>query len=171
MDRVVVYQSELEILSASVMERPDIETGGELFGFWTSQGDPVVLYAIGPGPKANHQVSFFQQDVAYLTEIGHELVGQYGLQHIGEWHSHHRLGLPHPSGHDAETIVSTLRERDLSRFLLCIASWDVDGKLQFNAFGFERAATNVQTYLDWDVKAGVSPFRMRRDQDVRYQTI
>ena len=43
MDRVIVYQSELEVLSACVMERPDIETGGELFGFWTSKGDLVVL--------------------------------------------------------------------------------------------------------------------------------
>lgn len=171
MDRVIVYQSEMEVLSACVMERPDIETGGELFGFWTSKGDPVVLYAIGPGPKANHQVAFFQQDVAYLTEIGRELVERYGLQHIGEWHSHHRLGLPHPSGHDAATVASTLCERNLPRFLLCIASWDADDKLQFNAFGFERAATNAQAYLDWDVKSGVSPFRMRRDQDVQCQAI
>ena len=53
-DTVLVYQSELDYLSRCILDYPHIETGGQLFGYWTSAGVPVVLYAIGPGDKANH---------------------------------------------------------------------------------------------------------------------
>ena len=58
----IIYQSELDYLSRCILDYPDIETGGQLFGFWTNQGVPVVLYVIGPGRHANHQQSFFNQD-------------------------------------------------------------------------------------------------------------
>lgn len=56
---------------------------------------------------------------AYLQSVGDILNSDYGLQHIGEWHSHHRLGLDHPSGHDAQTIrtMITIDPYNLQRFL------------------------------------------------------
>jgi len=101
----MIYQGELDYISRCILDYPNIETGGQLFGFWTAAGTPVVLYAIGPGPRANHQVAFFNQDIEYLTRIGSILTTKFGLQHIGEWHSHHQLGLAQPSGHDAATLV------------------------------------------------------------------
>jgi hypothetical protein len=80
----IIYRSELDYISRCVLDSPNIETGGQLFGFWTSQGAPVVLYAIGPGRNANHQKSFFNQDVEYLDTVGNELLDRYTLQHIGE---------------------------------------------------------------------------------------
>ena len=80
----VIYQSELDFVSRCILDRPDIETGGQLFGFWTARGVPVVLYAIGPGLQANHQLTFFNQDVEYLKLVGNLLLEKFGLQHIGE---------------------------------------------------------------------------------------
>ena len=114
--RIIIYQSELEYMVKCTLDRNDIETGGQLFGHWTSDGIPVVLYALGPGPNANHQVTFFQQDVEYLVKVGHLLKSRFGLHHIGEWHSHHQLGLDHPSGTDIHTMSL------VKRFLLCIAT-------------------------------------------------
>lgn len=91
----MIYRSELDYISRCILDSKTIETGGQLFGFWTSTGIPVVLYAIGPGPHANHQCTFFNQDVDYLVKVGKMLLQRYGLQHIGEWHSHHQLGLAH----------------------------------------------------------------------------
>lgn len=125
--RVIIFHSELDYLSKCIMDYPDIETGGQLFGYWTEDGAPVVMYAIGPGPKANHQITFFNQDVDYLVAIGRLIKERYGLHHIGEWHSHHRLGLAKPSGHDAHTMNSTIREKGLGRFLLCIGNLDCHG--------------------------------------------
>lgn len=33
------YQSELDFVSRCILDRKHIETGGQLFGFWTSRGD------------------------------------------------------------------------------------------------------------------------------------
>ena len=118
----VIFRSEYDYLCRCILDRSDIETGGQLFGYWTEDGTPVVLYAIGPGPRANHQQAFFNQDVDYLVTVGRALKNRYGLHHIGEWHSHHRLGLARPSGHDARTMNSTIREKNLGRFLLCIGN-------------------------------------------------
>ena len=77
-----IYRSELEYVSRCILDYKNIETGGQLFGYWTAGGSPVVVYAIGPGEKANHQVAFFNQDIDYLTSIGNVLVRHYGLHHI-----------------------------------------------------------------------------------------
>ena len=103
--KVLIYKSELEYISRCILDYTNIETGGQLFGYWTSDGVPVVLYVIGPGPHANHQGAFFNQDINYLEMIGGILTRDFGLQHMGEWHSHHQLGLARPSGHDAFTII------------------------------------------------------------------
>ncbi len=99
---------------------PEHRNGGQLY--WAEDGTPVVLFAIGPGANANHKPTFFNQDVNYLLTVGTELRDRFGLMHIGEWHSHHQLGLARPSGHDVDTMVSTIREKHLARFLLCIGN-------------------------------------------------
>ena len=114
--KAYIYKSEMEYISRWILDYKNIETGGQLFGYWTASGSPVVVYAIGPGEKANHQVAFFNQDIDYLTSIGNVLVRHYGLHHIGEWHSHHKLGLARPSGHDASTMADTIRQKNLKKF-------------------------------------------------------
>lgn len=120
--RPMIFRSEMDYISRCILDCPNIETGGQLFGYWAEDGTPVVLFAIGPGTNANHKTTFFNQDVNYLLTIGTELRNRFGLMHIGEWHSHHQLGLAQPSRHDVETMVSTIREKHLSRFLLCIGN-------------------------------------------------
>ena len=117
--KVLIYKSELEYISRCILDYTNIETGGQLFGYWTSDGVPVVLYVIGPGPHANHQGAFFNQDVNYLEMIGGILTRDFGLQHMGEWHSHHQLGLARPSGHDSST--STIIWFDIILNVFCCA--------------------------------------------------
>lgn len=146
---VIVFQSELDYLSRCILDYPNIETGGQLFGYWTEDGVPVVMYAIGPGPRANHQTTFFNQDVNYLVRVGRSLKERYGLHHIGEWHSHHQLGLARPSGHDAYTMNSTIREKGLGHFLLCIGNIR-GGRASIGAFlcdGVSCRQTNWSTIV------------------------
>ncbi|MBR5549818.1 MAG: Mov34/MPN/PAD-1 family protein [Kiritimatiellae bacterium] len=160
----IIYQGELDFISRCILDYPNIETGGQLFGFWTASGVPVVLYAIGPGQNANHQVAFFNQDIDYLTKVGHVLASRYGLQHIGEWHSHHQLGLPHPSGHDAATMVHGIKRQNLGRFLLCIGTWSDAGSV-INAFNFTQDSGSEYVHSSWDIKPGTSPYRHVVDSD------
>lgn len=153
----IIYRSELDFISRCILDYPDIETGGQLFGFWTASGIPVVLYALGPGPRANHEVAFFNQDVDYLVNVGNKLIKRYGLQHIGEWHSHHHLGLSHPSGHDAATMRQSISDNHLGRFLLCIGTCD-SHSTNLNAFCFSEGEYEYHQAA-WQVKEMSSPFR------------
>ncbi len=157
-----IYRSELDYISRCVLDYPNIETGGQLFGFWTSQGAPVVLYAIGPGRNANHQHAFFNQDIPYLETIGNELVERYALQHIGEWHSHHQLGLASPSGHDAQTMFNGLRNIPQRRLLLCICNYR-NGAATVNPYTFHEEHMTWYEDARWIVKEMDSPFRKLAD--------
>ena len=159
---VIVFQSELDYLSRCILDYPDIETGGQLFGYWTEDGVPVVMYAIGPGPRANHQTTFFNQDVDYLVTVGRLLKERFGLHHIGEWHSHHHLGLAKPSGHDAHTMNSTIREKGLGCFLLCIGN--INGSQPTVGAFLCDGESCSQT--DWEIIAQASPMRSLIDREL-----
>lgn len=161
----IIYQSELDYLSRCVLDYPNIETGGQLFGFWSNQGTPVVLYVIGPGRYANHQPSFFNQDPEYLMTVGNELLDRYGLCHIGEWHSHHQLGLARPSGHDARTMHNGLIGIPARRLLLCICNYE-NGSSTVNAYNFHE--NDLRGYADaqWQIIHRASPFRNIVDHEL-----
>lgn len=145
--KAFIYVSELQYIARCIQDYPNIETGGQLFGAWTASGAPRVMYVIGPGQRANHEVTFFNQDIQYLETIGAKLK-EFGLQHIGEWHSHHHLGLPNPSGHDVQTMQNGIVQLNLNRFLLCIGSYNERG-IVINPFNFARDAHFIQS--QWEV--------------------
>ena len=160
----IIYKSELDYISRCILDYTNIETGGQLFGYWTAEDVPVVLYAIGPGPRANHQVGFFNQDIDYLIHVGRPIVEHFGLQHIGEWHSHHQLGLAQPSSHDANTMMSTIQEKHLGKFLLCIGNC-TNTSSTLNAFNFSEFNQNY-VKAKWCIKDINSPFREKIDNEL-----
>lgn len=125
--KLVIYRSELERIRQWAGRFPDIETGGDLFGYFTHSGAPVACRAIGPGPRCRRSRTSFYQDEDYLLRQGVGLYRKHGLQHIGEWHSHHSLGLPHPSTGDLATVTRGLREQGWRRFVLGIISFKEPG--------------------------------------------
>lgn len=161
----IIYQSELDYLSRCVLDYPDIETGGQLFGFWTNQGVPVILYVIGPGRNANHQPTFFNQDTDYLMAVGNELLNRYSLCHIGEWHSHHQLGLARPSGHDARTMLNGLIRIPQRRNILCIGNYR-NGRSTVNPYNFHENDLHGYTDALWQIIEMDSPFRKIADREL-----
>ena len=156
-NEAIIYKSELEYIKKCILEYPHIETGGQLFGFWTPQGRPVVLYAIGPGPRAGHHNTFFEQDIDYLNLVGNAIVKTFGLCHIGEWHSHHQLGLAQPSGYDASNIQNNVDRFKLNHFLLCIGNC-IDRETTLNPFMFYQGARQY-IKVSWKEIYVDSPFR------------
>lgn len=159
--KALIYKSELAFLGRCILDSPNIETGGQLFGYWTASGTPVVAYALGPGPRANHQVPFFNQDVEYLESVGKALISRFGLMHIGEWHSHHQLGLDCPSGHDANTMQHSIDRLHLSRFLLCIGNCR-GSQFSIKPYVFFENQTEYSS-AEWEIKDDHSPFRDQID--------
>lgn len=161
----MIYSSEFDYLSQCILDYPNIETGGQLFGFLTEKGEPVVCYAIGPGPRANHQTAFYQQDLEYLESIYWRLNKKYGLSYIGEWHSHHQLGLAKPSGHDAASVVHGMKCNRLTNFLLCIGNCDNSGHSTLNAFTFHNGNSFDYYHAPWKIIETDSPYRSLIDKE------
>ena len=156
-DYVLTYQSEVDVLSQYILDYPNIETGGQLFGYWTYDGKPVVLFVLGPGPQAGHYNTFFMQDIDYLKKCASTLKRLYGLDHVGEWHSHHQLGLSHPSSHDSHNISSNMRILGYKKFLLCIATC-ISSESSINAFMFDSSKKEYEQ-IPWVIKNIDSPYR------------
>ena len=166
----MIYKSELDYISRCILDYPDIETGGQLFGFWTTEGIPVVMYAIGPGPNSEHHVVHFIQDSNYLEQVGEVLINKYGLQHIGEWHSHHQLGLAKPSGQDSSNMFHLVQKFSFRHFLLCIGNCTAT-ESTLNAFSFHINSPNEYVQARWDVKNMDSPFRTIVDSEMGGQLV
>ena len=162
----IIYQSELDYISRCILDYPNIETGGQLFGYWTATGVPVVLYAIGPGRQAQHNPTSFIQDQDYLQLVGNELYKRYRLQHIGEWHSHHQLGLAHPSGGDVNTMQYGVGKPGFPRLLLCIGNC-TRTHTTVNPFIFHENTPGEYSQADWDIVSLESPFRKLVDIELR----
>lgn len=162
--KAMIYASEIDYIAKCIQDYPNIETGGQLYGAWTASGVPRVIYAIGPGPMANHQSAFFNQDIAYLETIGAKLK-QYGLQHIGEWHSHHHLGIPRPSRHDVSTMQNGINQLNLNRFMLCIGSFNRCDEIVINPFNFTRDAQYIEA--NWEVINTPNRLRQVIDEDLK----
>ena len=156
--RAIIYQSELDFISRCILDYPDIETGGELFGFWTQMGTPVVLYAVGPGPNAKHHLTSFIQDCEYVDNVEVDLCNITGLQHIGQWHSHHKLSLAHPSGGDVASMMKGVGLHGFPRMLLCIGNCTAFSTT-INAFNFHENTPNEYVHAFWDVVDIDSPYR------------
>lgn len=163
----IIYKSELDYISRCILDYINIETGGQLFGYWTATGTPVVMYAIGPGINAQHNHTSFIQDWQYLQRIGKELGRRYRLQHIGEWHSHHQLGLAHPSGGDVNTMSYGVGKPGFPRLLLCIGNCTRTATT-INAFNFHESVPTEYVHAIWDVVEMESPYRHLVDTELQH---
>ena len=121
---VVIYKDDYKELCACVLRKPHIETGGDLFGLWANKYTAVIQLVLGPGKRCRRTSTSFYQDVNYLEKVGTHLTQKEGICHIGEWHSHHQLGLARPSGGDENTVWSNMPTYNLTRFVIFIANID-----------------------------------------------
>jgi len=155
---VIIYRSDYDDLSRFILDFPNEETGGQMFGYHTEKGDFVIVFIIGPGPRANHQRTFFNQDEEYLLRVYH-ILHKHGLQKIAEWHSHHKLGLACPSDHDEDSVVSVMKKHQMSRHLLCIGNIDHQNRSTLNAFSFSKDNGFRAQHIAWKVIEMESPYR------------
>ena len=118
---VFMFKEDYQMMEKLVLEYPNLETGGDLFGLWTSDGDAVLHAVLGPGRNCKRTGASFYQDVPYLKRNGELLTQDYMLCHIGEWHSHHQLRLFRPSHGDSSTVIRNY-PRGARGFLLIIAN-------------------------------------------------
>ena len=154
----MVYDSEFQAIQKHVLKYPNLETGGSLYGWYSETGLPIIALATGPGRNAVHESTRFHADEQFSMEIGSKIVN-YGLQHVGEWHSHHTLGLAQPSGIDCRAMQASIGSSPTGRFLCGIANI-VGDKVTFNLFFFSTEKGLNYTCPQLVVREGVSPLRI-----------
>ena len=112
---VYINERERQQIRDWVKMKPDIETGGDLFGLWIDAHTAVVQFVLGPGKECRRSTASFFQDVDYLQQAGDTLTKHHGLCNIGQWHSHHKLALSEPSAGDHNTVWNNMP--DLGMYL------------------------------------------------------
>lgn len=142
--KVFMFQEDLEMMSKLVLRYPNVETGGDLFGLWTSEGDAVLHIVLGPGKDCSRTDVSFNQDIPYLQRNGELLTNKYMLGHIGEWHSHHQLHLFHPSQGDSSTVIRHY-PRGTSGFLLIIANIRGPDHVMFSPYLYTEESRSTYT--------------------------
>jgi len=164
-NRVIIYKGELEYISRCILDYPNLETGGNLFGFYTTFRIPVIQYVLGPGVNSKRTSVLFRQDDVFFNTNADMLIKEHALHHIGTWHSHHMLAIDQPSGGDADSMFYGMREDGLDTFLLIIGN-HYDRKTSANAFSFSLTSKNYQ-HCQWVVLDEYSPIRYQFDRKHR----
>ena len=151
---VIIPRSEMEFISRCIQDYDGRETGGQMWGHRTEDGTPVIDFVSGPGPMARHNTTSFFQDEENFHKVDDVASGRYNLEHIGEWHSHHRMGLRHPSGGDVSTMCNALARTGKGHMLVCIGNLNDDGTTSVGAFLF---SSRGYSGIPWDVRDYASP--------------
>ena len=146
-----IYKQDLEFISKCILDFPDIETGGDFFGFWNNLGMPVILYVTGPAENCYRHATFFKQDMEFLVGVGNFVYANFGLQHIGCWHSHHKLSLAVPSSHDCKTMVNAINKNEIEKFFMILGNITPKGGTTVNGFLFDKVNQTNYFHTQWKV--------------------
>ena len=87
--KIIIYKGELDYLSKCILESPQVETGGNLFGLWTPFGIPFIQYVVGPGKNAEHHNTHFRQDFStFICNLFYIQLYFYRYRHLFQIHNH-----------------------------------------------------------------------------------
>jgi integrative and conjugative element protein (TIGR02256 family) len=169
-NEIHIYPSELQAILQELRRTPDFETGGNLYGTFTHGSNAVVWLASGPGPRAVHSRLSFRQDAEFVTHWERVLFDRFGLQYLGNWHSHpYQMDSVTPSSGDLSAIrrYSDARRRD--NFIQVITSIDTGGDIKLSAYSVSGLNMLNNTVHEIQVRfldTPVSPIRAVTETDL-----
>ena len=178
-DAIQIYESEVQAIGSYAAEIEGLETGGELCGWWTRMGHPVISFVIGPGPQAEHSPTQFVQDVEFVKRVTSALAADYAVHNLGSWHDHHALGIDHDSAGDIGALKTFARANPKLRewCQIITTSEEADhprgghtedpgyrqqmpGRIRINAFLYRDIRTGLARRVGLRVLPGISPVRL-----------
>jgi hypothetical protein len=168
--KAITTESELNFIARCVLDYEDLETGGDFFGYWSKDGMPVIVYTTGPGKKTKRSSVSFYQDISYLHMCGDYIHNKFAYEHIGSWHSHHKLGLEHPSGGDVNTMQNCLNTQGVDKFFITICNIVSSNEVLINGFLFSKFYRNLYEKTNWAILPDENPIRKYIDEKVDFIT-
>lgn len=109
-----IFASELKAIAYEASKFSESEVGGDLFGLWNANGTPVVFLATGPGNNYRGYLAKYKMDIDYMKMCEKILISHFGLQYLGDWHSHHKLNLDYPSSGDQNRLYSIMHNNKIN---------------------------------------------------------
>jgi len=140
---VYMFEEDVDMMKRLVLLHPAKETGGNLFGLWSNNQEPVLHVVLGPAIGCTRTEVSFYQSIPYLQRVGKVLTEQFQLCHIGEWHSHHQLYLSEPSTGDSSTVSRNF-PRGTCGFLLIIANIIPNGKVTLSPYLYKEGRSTYE---------------------------
>lgn len=134
------YPSELRKIEQEVLRCDGIETGGMLFGHITRTDMMCVDLVTVASKRAKRGVTMFEGDPHDDEILSNSIIDGYGIEGFGSWHSHHRLGLAHPSAGDSVTMRRHFEQlpEAITKFVMMIATITGDNQVLINPYLFIR---------------------------------
>jgi hypothetical protein len=163
--QVHIYESEYRAIIAATRLFIHEETGGDLYGSFTHAGMPVIWLASGPGPHVRRNSVHFEQDSAFTTDWQRKLKDDFGLQFIGTWHSHHRLGLREPSSGDREAARTYARNHNRQKTLEIIVTYERRDEVALWPYFYPNAQQERWVESTFVVLPRTSPIRQHLGND------
>ena len=139
--KVYMFEEDIAMVQNLVLLYPDVETGGDLFGLWTTEGDAVLHIVLCPGKNCSRTDVSFNQDIPYLQRNGELLTENYMLVHIGEWQSYYQLRLFKPRHGDSSTVIRYFPRGAVYGFLLIIANIVEPDKVKLSPYLYTENST------------------------------
>ena len=157
---LLTWESELRAI-ASEASAWSVETGGDLFGRW--HDIPTILLATKAGPSAQRNNAHFRLDVDYLRQLSETLGSDWALRYLGDWHSHHRLGLSSPSGGDQKRIHSLANRNQfpsMTEIIVTLEDTRGEPTVRIHPWLYDLSSDNSGPQsLKVKVLPGISPIR------------
>ena len=154
--QVHIYKNDYNAMCTEVYKHQHIETGGNLFGLWTTSGSAIIHVMLGPGQNCKRTSTSFHQDLEYMARVGRFVNDNFMLCHIGEWHSHHNLSLSKPSAGDESTIRRNFPQ-GMSKFLVIIANIRNGDTIKLSPYFFTDGGARYEI-AEYEVFDSDSPF-------------
>ncbi len=154
-----IFEDELRVLVSEIRRYPALETGGALYGLWSHGGQPTVWLATRAGPEAERRYTSFLDDPHTHMAMERALWERFGMQCVGVWHSHHRLGMQVLSAGDVARTRTYAMHTGRERFAEILGYYRDDGQVGLKPYLYPKAAEGRCVATRIEVLAGASPLR------------
>jgi hypothetical protein len=128
----MIYESEIQQMAGQADSWGCYETGGTLFGLFSHAFRPVIMLAMGPGPDAIHEEYRFCDDIDFLIKAIDFMRNNYGLNYIGNHHSHHFLSAKGLSNRDIQSTHSIALKNGYNRLCQIVLTFEKEATYSFS---------------------------------------
>lgn len=151
---ISIFESEIKIIAEQAEIWGELETGGELYGYFLHNGTLVIMFATPPGKNAIHRANIFQQDYHFFLRASSMLFNRFSLNFIGNWHSHHFMEIKTLSRMDIANLKRIAQKNNFSRLCQLLITFEYCPETD-NSGQYSKYETNIKSYYYPDAATGL----------------